>query len=86
MAMAASPDGSLIASGDGDGSVRVWDLSAGPERASLQTTLEGSGRVAALAFTDAESRLVIAPARDQPRSCRAPTVWLAAPAQDGSAR
>ena len=59
-ALAFASDGARLASGDGDGSVGVWDLSAGAERASLQTTLPGSGRVAALAFTDADSRLIIA--------------------------
>jgi WD40 repeat protein len=48
--LAISPDGKLLASGDWDGVVKLWDLTTGKEVATLKDSYP-AGAVAALAFT-----------------------------------
>jgi WD40 repeat protein len=52
--LAYSPDGSLLASGSGDGAVKVWNSSTGQERATLQPSIRACGLIGgirALGFT-----------------------------------
>jgi WD40 repeat protein len=61
--IAFSPTGALLASGTGDGSIRIWDVGAGKELRSLRghvTTQERRGLVSPLAFTPDGTRLVSA--------------------------
>ena len=46
--MAYSPDGTTIASGDEDGTVKLWDPNTGRERCTL---VGHTGKVRALAFS-----------------------------------
>src|SRR3546814_8606090 len=56
-AIAFSPDGNLLASGDRSGEVRLWDLASGTSRWSV---VVGQGSVWSLAFIDGGRRLVTA--------------------------
>src|SRR3546814_20508085 len=56
-AIAFSPDGNLLASGDRSGEVRLWDLASGTSRWSVAG---GQGSVWSLAFIDGGRRLVTA--------------------------
>ena len=42
-AVAVAPDGSWLASGGYDGTVRIWDVATGPERAALRPHRRGGG-------------------------------------------
>ena len=41
--MAIAPDGTWLASGGGDGSVRIWDPATGQQRAELEHSGRGGG-------------------------------------------
>jgi hypothetical protein len=71
-ALAFSPDGSRLASGDSAGLVKLWDVAAGKERASLRACGSGLG-LSALAISPDGVILVTASALD--RSVR---IWDAA--------
>jgi WD40 repeat protein len=45
-AVAVAPDGSWLATGDGDGTVRVWDVATGQQRAALTGHTRGVSAVA----------------------------------------
>jgi WD40 repeat protein len=52
--LAYSPDGSLLATGSGDGAVKVWNSRTGQERATLQAPIRACGLIGGvrgLAFT-----------------------------------